>query len=46
MQRYQRFLLSSYRAVLFSDSDEIVAPTPDSPHASLPDYAEAVLGRG
>jgi len=45
VQRFQRFLLSSYRAVLFAESDEIVSPTPDSPHATLTEYADAVLGR-
>lgn len=45
VQRFQRFLLQSYRAVLFAEADEIVHPTADAPGRTLVDYAEAVLGR-
>ena len=43
--RFQRFLLASYRAVLFAEVDEIVSPTPGSPSATLTEYSERVIGR-
>jgi len=45
VEHFQRFLLQSYRAVLFVESDEIVHPTADAPGRNLTDYANAVLGR-
>ncbi|MFP6600587.1 MAG: glycosyltransferase family 2 protein [Deltaproteobacteria bacterium] len=45
VERFQRFLLSSYEAVLFVEIDEIVATAPGSQYAGLGDYAEVVLDR-
>jgi len=44
VQLFQRFLLNSYRVVLFAEVDEIVATTPDSKHANLEQYAAGVIG--
>lgn len=45
VERFQRFLLQSYRCVLFAEADEIVAPTPGSAHSNLTEYANEVIGR-
>jgi hypothetical protein len=44
VQLFQRFLLNSYRAVLFIEVDEIVATTPDSKYDNLEQYAAGVIG--
>ena len=44
VQLFQRFLLNSYRVVLFAEVDEIVATTPGSKHSNLAQYAASVIG--
>jgi hypothetical protein len=43
--RFQTFLFSSYRAVLFAEVDEFVSPTGACPATTLTEYADAILGQ-